>query len=191
MFSVQSFLLHSLKLERSKNLINLFSDSSNGAISNVSLPILGAQISISDSNYSEHSKSIFIPIGLSSQSNFFRSPFHSNTCKCLNIIQSLRCLALFSKSRNELASIDYDRITYQKVQYPPPSYNSNVIFEFPLSHVFASTSKITLDGMDNWFEGLTWCCTITFNVHNNLGFTFRKSLCSSQLLCNNQRMHIS
>jgi hypothetical protein len=72
------------------------------------------------------------------------------------------------------------------VKYLPPSYNSNVIFELPQSHVFASASKNTMDGMDKRFDGHTWCRTITSNIHNNQGLTFRKSLYVGQLVCNNQ-----
>jgi hypothetical protein len=63
-------------------------------------------------------------------------------------MQCLRQLASFLGSRNELASIDYDKITYHKVQYLPPLYNGDVIFELPPSCVPASTSKNTMDNMD-------------------------------------------
>jgi hypothetical protein len=43
-----------------------------------------------------------------------------------------------------------------------------------------------MDGMDKPFDGHTQCRTITFNIHNSLGFNFRKSLCAGQLVCNNQ-----
>jgi hypothetical protein len=49
---------------------------------------------------------------------------------------------------NELASIDYDKITYHKVLYLPPLYNGDVIFEIPLSRVSASTSKNAMDHID-------------------------------------------
>jgi hypothetical protein len=43
-----------------------------------------------------------------------------------------------------------------------------------------------MDSMDKWFDGHTWCNTITSNIHNNQSLTFRKSLCVGQLICNNQ-----
>jgi hypothetical protein len=101
-------------------------------------------------------------------------------------MQCLRCLASILGSRNELASIDYDKIAYQKVHYLPPLYNGDVIFELPPSCVFASTSKNTMDGMDKQFNGHTWCRTITSNIHNSQGLTFRKSSCVGQLICNNE-----
>jgi hypothetical protein len=85
-----------------------------------------------------------------------------------------------------LASLDYDKIPYHKVQYLPPSYNGDVIFELPPNCVSASTRKNTMDGIDKRFDGHTWCRTITSNIHNNQGLTFRKSLCVGQLVCNNK-----
>ena len=72
------------------------------------------------------------------------------------------------------------------MKYLPPSYNGDVIFELPQSHVSASTSKNTMDNMDKQFDGHTWCRTITSDIHNSQGFTFRKSLYVGQLVCNNQ-----
>jgi hypothetical protein len=91
-------------------------------------------------------------------------------------MQCLRHLASFPGSRNEVASINYNKIAYHKVQYLPPLYNGDVIFELPPSRVSASTSKNAMDSMDKRFDGHTWCHTITSNIHNNQGLTFRKSL---------------
>jgi hypothetical protein len=43
-----------------------------------------------------------------------------------------------------------------------------------------------MDGMDKRFNGQTWCRTITSNIHNSQGLTFRKSLYVGQLVYNNQ-----
>ena len=101
-------------------------------------------------------------------------------------MQCLRRLASFPGSRNELAFLNYDRIPYYKVQYLQPSYNGNAIFELLPSCVSASTSKNTIDGMNKRFDGHTWCRTITSNIHNSQGLTFRKSLYIGQLVCNNK-----
>jgi hypothetical protein len=186
MSSVQPPLLHSMKLEKLDNLVNLSSDFFEGAIPNVPPPTPATYTSISNSKRSEHSKSVFIPIGSSGHSNLSRPPCHPNTCEYPSIMQCFRYLASFLGSRNELASINYDKIAYHKVQYLPPSYNGDVIFELPPSLVSASTSKNTMDGMDKQFDGHTWCHTITSNIHNNQGLTFRKSLCVGQLVCNNK-----
>jgi hypothetical protein len=164
----------------------LSSDSSEGALPNVLPPTPVAHTPVSNSKYSEHSKSVFIPVGSSGHSNFSRPPFHPNTREYPNIMQCLRCLASFPGSRNELATLDYDKILYYKVQYLPPLYDGNVIFELLPSFVSASISKNTMDSMNKRFDGHTWCRTITSNIHNSQGLTFRKSLCVGQLVCNNK-----
>jgi hypothetical protein len=186
MSSVQPPFLHSVKLECPDNLVNLFSDSSEGAIPNILFPTFAAHTPISDSKYSEYSKSVFTLVGSFGHSNLSWPPCHPHTREYPSVMQCLRRLASLHGSKNELASIDYDKIAYHKVQYLPPSYNGDVIFELPLSRVSASTSKNTIDSMDKRFDGHTWCCTITSNIHNSQGLTFRKSSCTGQLVCNNQ-----
>jgi hypothetical protein len=186
MSSVQPPLFHFVKLKRPNDLVHLSSDSSKDELSNVSLPTPASHIPVSDFKCSEPLKSTLTPIGSSGHSNFSCPPFHPNTRECPSVMQCLRCLASVPGSRNELASIDYDKIAYHKVQYLPPSYNSDVVFELLPSRVSASTSKNTMDGMEKRFDGHTWCCTITSNIHNSQGLTFRKSLCVGQLVCNNQ-----
>jgi hypothetical protein len=174
--SVQPPLLHSVKLEKLDNLVNLSSDSFEGVLPDVLPPTPAAHTPVSNSKCSEHSKSIFIPVGSSGHSNLSRPPFHPNTCEYPNVMQCLRRLASFLGSKNELATLDYDKIPYHKVQYLPPLYNGDVIFELPPSQVSACTSKNAMDGMDKQLDGHTWCRTITSNIHNNQGLTFRKSL---------------
>jgi hypothetical protein len=72
------------------------------------------------------------------------------------------------------------------MQYLPPSYNGYVIFELLPSQDSISTSKNAMDSMDKQLDGHTWCRTITSNIHNNQGLTFRKPLCVGQLVCNNK-----
>jgi hypothetical protein len=93
MSSIQPLPLHLVKLESLNNLVDLSSDSSKGAISNIPLPTPAAHTHVSDSKCSEQSKSVFTPIGSSGHSNFFHPPFHLNTRECPSIIECLRRLA--------------------------------------------------------------------------------------------------
>jgi hypothetical protein len=179
-------LLYSVKLEKPDNLVNLYSDSSEGALPNVPPPTPVAHIPVSISKCSEHSKSVFTPTGSFGHSNLSQTPYHLNTREYPSIMQCLRRMASFPRSGNELAILDYDKIPYHKVQYLLPSYDGDLIFELPPSCVSASISKSTMDSMDKRFDGHTWCRTITFNIHNSQGLTFRKSLCVGQLVCNNK-----
>jgi hypothetical protein len=133
MSSIQPPLLHSMKLEKPDNLVNLSSDSSEGVVPKNPPPTSTVHTPISDSKYNEHSKSVFTLVGLTGHSNLSRPPCHPNIREYPSVMQCLRCLASFPGSRNELASIDYDNIAYHKVQYLPPSYNGDVIFELPPS----------------------------------------------------------
>jgi hypothetical protein len=69
MSSVQPPLLHSMKLEKPDNLVNLSNDSFEGALPNALPPTLAVHTPVSNSKYSEYSKSIFTPIGSSGHSN--------------------------------------------------------------------------------------------------------------------------
>jgi hypothetical protein len=182
MSSIQPPLLHHVKLECPDDLVHLSSDSSEGELSNVILLTAVADTLISDSKDTEPLKSIYTPISSFSHSSFSCPPFHPNTRKFPSIMQSLRRLASVHGSRNKLAFIDYDKIAYHKVQYLPPSYNGNILFELLPSRVSASTSKNTMDGIDKWFDGHTWYRTITSNIHNNQGLTFRMSSCVGQMV---------
>jgi hypothetical protein len=115
MSSVQPPLLHSVKLEKPDNLVNLSSALSEGALPNVPPPTPAAHTLISNSKCSEHSKSVFTPVGSSGHSNLSRPPCHPNTREYPSIMQCLRRLASFPGSRNELATLDYDKIPYHKV----------------------------------------------------------------------------
>jgi hypothetical protein len=79
MSSVQPPLLHSMKLEKPDNLVNLSSDSSEGALPNVPSPTPAAHTHVSNSKCSEHSKSVFTTVGSSGHSNLSRPPCHPNT----------------------------------------------------------------------------------------------------------------
>jgi hypothetical protein len=155
MSSVQPPLLHSVKLEKPDNLVNLSSDLSEGALPNAPPPTPAAHTHVSNSKCSEHSKSVFTPVGSSSHSNLSRPPCHPNTREYPSVMQCLRRLASFPGSKNKLATLHYDKIPYHKVQYLPTSYNGDVIFELPPSQVSASTSKNAMDGMDKRLNGHT------------------------------------
>jgi hypothetical protein len=148
MSSVQPPFLHSVKHECPDGLVLLSSDSSEGELPSASLRAPIAHTSVSDSKCIEYSKSVFTPIVSSGHSNLSRPPFHPNSRECPSVMQSLRHLASIPGSRNKLATVDYDKISYHKVQYLPPSYNDDVIFELPPSRVSASSSKNGMDGMD-------------------------------------------
>ena len=86
MSSVLPSLLHSMELEKPDNLANLSSNSSEGALPNVPLPTPAAHTSISNSKCSEHSKSIFTPVGSFGHSNLSQPLYQPNTCEYPSVI---------------------------------------------------------------------------------------------------------
>ena len=114
MSSVQSPLLHSVKLECLDNLVNLSSDSSKGAIPSVSLPTPTAHIPISNSKCNEHSKSIFTPVGSYGHSNLSQPPCHPNTHEYPSIMQCLRCLASLPGSKMNYLLLTMTRLLITK-----------------------------------------------------------------------------
>jgi hypothetical protein len=121
-----------VKPESSDNLVYLSSDSYEGELPNVSLPTLAAEIPIHDDKYNEPPKSICTPTTSFGQLSFSYPSFYPNTQKCLSVMQCLRLLAFVHGSRNKVASIDFDKIAFHKVQCLPPLFNGNVLFELPL-----------------------------------------------------------
>jgi hypothetical protein len=79
MSSFQPPVLHFVKLESPDNPMNLSRDSSEGVIPNVPPPAPTAYTPVSDSKCSEHSKSIFTPVGSSGHSNLSWPLYHPNT----------------------------------------------------------------------------------------------------------------
>jgi hypothetical protein len=186
MSSVQSPLLHSVKLEIPNNLVNLSSDSFAGAIPNISLPTpLNTPLLAIPSAMSTQSLSSLLLVHLVIPTSLG----HRATPILVSIPMSWSALDTWlhflDPETNELL-LTMTKLLITKCSTLPPSYNGNVIFELPPSHVIAFNSKNTMDSMDKWFDGHTWCRTITSNIHNSQGLTFRKSSYIGQLVCNNQ-----
>ena len=85
-----------------------------------------------------------------------------------------------------MAQIDFDAIEYQKVQFLPPTFDGDVVFELPpcRGSVHSSSAK-SMEGMDKRYDGHAWTRTLTSNINNNLGLKFRRSACVGHLCCEN------
>jgi hypothetical protein len=73
------------------------------------------------------------------------------------------------------------------VEFLPPTYNEDTIFELPScrsSLSFLSTTK-NLEGMDKRYDGHSWCKLVTTNIHNSDNLKFRKSYCVGHIVCEN------
>ena len=102
------------------------------------------------------------------------------------VLQFLRALRALKGSRNALSRLDYDTIPAYAVQTLPPKFNGDVIFELPpvsMSHM--STYTKGMSGMDKRHDGHVWSKTVTTNITNLQGFTFKTSSCLGHLRCTN------
>ena len=83
----------------------------------------------------------------------------------VSIIDSLMCLGDRKRSKSVLSRINFDTIRLQQVDYLPPRYNGDVVFEFPpLGHHGHNTKAKLLRGMDRRYDGHAWSRTITSNI---------------------------
>ena len=74
----------------------------------------------------------------------------------------------------------------EKVEFLPPRFDGDVIFELPPIGNSATLSQARLlRGMDRRHDGHAWTRTITSNIKNDMGLTFRTSSCSGHLRCSN------
>ena len=103
-----------------------------------------------------------------------------------SVLQFLRALRALKGSQNALSRLDYDRIPSYAVQTLPPKFNGDVIFELPpvsMSHM--STYAKGMSGMDKCHNEHVWLKTLTTNITNSQGFTFKTSSCLGHLRCTN------
>ena len=103
-----------------------------------------------------------------------------------SVLQFLRALRALKGSRNALSRLDYDSIPAYAVQTLPPKFNGDVIFELPpVSTTHMSTYAKGMSGMDKRHDGHVWSKTVTTNITNSQGFTFKTSYCLGHLRCTN------
>ena len=104
----------------------------------------------------------------------------------LSVLVFLRALRALKGSRNALSRLDYDSIPAYAKQTLPPKFNGDVIFELPpvfVSHM--CTCAKGMSGMDKRHDEHVWSKTLTTNITNSQGFTFKTSSCLGHLWCTN------
>jgi hypothetical protein len=103
-----------------------------------------------------------------------------------SVVECLKLLVARKGSRNVFKQIDYKSIDIKRVQFLPPEYNGDVIFEFPPLNSCSKPNKAKqLHGMDKHYDGHAWTRTHTSNIVNDLGLIFRTSSCCGHLRCEN------
>jgi hypothetical protein len=104
-----------------------------------------------------------------------------------SILNCLKRLRFTKGSRNALKKVDYDSVQHLKVDYLPPVFNGDVVFEFPsIRSLSASSQAKLIVGMGKPHNGHVWTRTSTFHIKSDMGLTFRSASCVGHLRCDNQ-----
>jgi hypothetical protein len=103
-----------------------------------------------------------------------------------SVVECLKLLCTRKGSRNIFKKCDYNSTSIKRVEFLPPQYNGDVIFEFPpLGSSSGSNKAKQLRGMDKHYDGHVWTRTHTSNIVNDFGLIFRTSSCCGHLRCEN------
>ena len=114
------------------------------------------------------------------------SALHPVTAHGKNVVQCLERLATMPGRKNVLKKLDYSSIKLQTVKFLPPQFDGDVLFHFPSVGDSAKHSKAKfMEGMDKQYNGHMWTKTMTTNISNKMGLSFRSSNCVGHLRCAN------
>jgi hypothetical protein len=104
--------------------------------------------------------------------------------KLLSVVDSLKRLQASKGARN---AFNYDSLDIQRVQFLPPTFNGDVLFELPPVNMSGlQTHTKLMHGMDNRRNGHAWTKTITSHIKNDMSLMFYTSIYVGHLNCENQ-----
>jgi hypothetical protein len=112
---------------------------------------------------------------------------HNNPKESVSLLQSLRSLQTSKGSRNVLKRLNYETFDIQKVDFLPPTFNGDVVFELPPIKISSVQSQAKLMvGMDKRHDAHAWTKTITSHIKNDMGLTFHTLSYLGHFRCGNQ-----
>ena len=172
-------LLSKVKLEPVQNTVFVLSDDSDSD----SIPLTPASIS--------KESSFFSTIPPPSPSDFAtacrsKPPLPPFATSPHSVVDCLRNLSSRRGSKSVLSRLDYNSITIQKVDFLPPTFDGDIVFELPpLGDIPQSSKSGHLYGMDKKHDGHAWTRTVTSHIKSEFQLTFRTSSCLGYLRCTN------
>ena len=174
----QTPMLHKVKIEPSIGTIHLLSDDSEDDLP-TTLPSSSVPIS--------NPAGCFHPSFDANSSQDSRpSSSRPRIDDSVSVVDCLKKLSARKGSKSVLSKVDFHKIKTEKVDFLPPRFDGDVLFEFPPAGKYASQSQAKLlQGMDKRYDGHAWTRTITSNIKNDMGLTFRMSSCLGHLQCTN------
>ena len=99
----------------------------------------------------------------------------------------LRKLHVSKGSKNAQKGLDYDAVKLLKMDFLPPVFNGDVVFELPpIGSVFKNLQAKLMVRMDKRHDGHAWTKTIISHIKNDMSLTFCTSSCIGHLRCNNE-----
>jgi hypothetical protein len=114
-------------------------------------------------------------------------PKSTSQAGLVSIVACLKKLGSRPGSKNPLKNLDFNSIRHERVDFLPPKFDGDVLFEFPPAGPLASqTQAKAMQGMDKRYDGHIWTKTITTNIMNDMGLRFRTSKCVGHLRCENK-----
>jgi hypothetical protein len=162
-----------VKVEHAEELITILSNDSNGNSPTIALPMTSSLVNSPLPDSSQKS-----PIPLS------HPPPHVGHQKSLSVVDSLKRIWASKGARNVFKTLDFDSLDIQRMQFLPPTFNGDVMFELP--PVDTSGPFHMMHGMDKRHDGHAWTKTVTSNIKSDMSLTFHTSTCIGHLRCENQ-----
>ena len=99
-----------------------------------------------------------------------------------SVVPMLKCLTTAVGCKSELRAVDYTSLAIRRVQYLPPNFDGDILFELPPPINCGGLAGL-MQGMDKKHDGHPWCKTKTTNIKNDLHLTFRRSVCVGHMRC--------
>jgi hypothetical protein len=162
-----------VKVEYAEELITILNDDSDGNSPTVAHPMTSLLLN-----------SLLPELRQKSPSPLSHPPPYVCHQKCLSVVDSLKRIRASKGVRNVFKTLDFDTLDIQRVEFLPPTFNGDVLFE--LSPVDMSGPFHMMHGMDKRHDGHAWTKTVTSNIKSNMSLTFRTSTCIGHLRCENQ-----
>ena len=105
----------------------------------------------------------------------------------VSVVPLLKELATKRGKKNILKKIDYSSIRHKRVEYLPAAFDGPVLFELPLAGKWSSNLQAkSMQGLHKRYHGHMCIKTMTTNITNNFGLSFRYSSCVGWLRCKNK-----
>jgi hypothetical protein len=165
-----------VKVEHAEELITILRDDSDGN-SLILAPLITSPLV--NSFFVDSSQRSLIPLS--------HPVPHVGHQKSLSIVDSLKKLRASKEATNVFKTLDFDSLDIQRVQFLPPTFNGDVLFELPPVDTSGLQMHAKLmHGMDKRHDGHAWTTTVTSHIKCNMSLTFRTSTCVGHLRCENQ-----